>query len=160
MAAVTTVGDYAWAAFGIRHTMTAGILHGVVLLAALGAFLGLQASRAAAGIVGGFVAGALGAAAFYALAPVIGISAMFASWSLLWIGLAAFDARVLRREAGSGWLIRGLVAAVGGGLAFYAVSGVWTQHNDAPNYAWNFIAWMIAWWPGIAALTFGRRPVR
>ncbi|MBA3949551.1 MAG: hypothetical protein H0X44_06335, partial [Acidobacteria bacterium] len=64
---------------------------------------------------------------------------------------------VLRRETGSRWLIRGLVAAIAGGIAFYAVSGVWTQHAENPNYGWHFVAWLIAWWPGLAALTFGRR---
>ena len=156
MAAVTTAGDYAWFQFGIRHTWQAGVLHGVILLGTLGAFLGVQSRKAAMGAVGGLVAGALGALAFYALARWLGLAAMFAAWSLVWIGLAAFDARVLRGESGSRWVIRGLVAAVAGGLAFYAVSGVWTQHAENPNYGWHFVAWLIAWWPGLAALTFGR----
>ena len=156
MAAVTTAGDYAWFQFGIRHTMVAGVIHGVILLGTLGAFLGWQSGRAAMGAAGGLVAGALGAAAFYALAPWLGVGAMFAAWSLVWVGLAAFDARLLRRESGSRWVIRGVVAAVAGGLAFYAVSGVWTQHAENPNYGWHFVAWLIAWWPGLAALTFGR----
>lgn len=156
MAAVTTAGDYAWFQFGIRHTMIAGVIHGIVLLATLGAFLGSQSGRIAVGAAGGLVAGVLGALAFYALARWLGIGAMFAAWSLVWIGLAAFDARVLRGESGSRWIIRGLIAAVAGGVAFYAVSGVWTQHAENPNYAWHFVAWLIAWWPGLAALTFGR----
>lgn len=156
MAAVTTAGDYAWFQFGIRHTMIAGVIHGIVLLATLGAFLGSQSGRIAVGAAGGLVAGALGALAFYALARWLGFGAMFAAWSLVWIGLAAFDARVLRGESGSRWIIRGLIAAVAGGIAFYAVSGVWTQHAENPNYAWHFVAWLIAWWPGLAALTFGR----
>ena len=160
MAAVTTAGDYAWFQFGIRHTWQAGVLHGVILLGTLGAFLGLQSGRPGMGAAGGLVAGALGAAAFYAMAPWLGVGAMFAAWSLVWIGLAAFDARVLRREIGSRWVIRGLVAAIAGGLAFYAVSGVWTQHAENPNYGWHFVAWLIAWWPGLAALTFGRGPAR
>jgi hypothetical protein len=158
MAAVTTAGDYAWFQFGIRHTPVAGVLHGVILLSTLGAFLGLQSRKLAVGALGGVVAGALGALAFYAMWGVIGWPAMFVSWSLVWLGLAAFDARVLRRETGSRWLIRGLIAAVAGGLAFYAVSGVWTEHGENPNYGWHFVAWMIAWWPGLAALTFGKRP--
>ena len=159
MAAVTTAGDYAWYKFGIRHTMIAGVIHGIVLLATLGAFLGSLSGRIAAGAAGGLVAGALGALAFYGLARWLGVGAMFAAWSLVWIGLAAFDARVLRGESGSRWIIRGLVAAVAGGVAFYAVSGVWTQHAENPNYGWHFVAWLIAWWPGLAALTFGRRRV-
>lgn len=157
MAAVTTAGDYAWFQFGIRHTPVAGVLHGVILLATLGAFLGLQSRRLAVGAIGGVVAGALGALAFYAMFGVIGWPAMFVSWSLVWLGLAAFDGRLLRRETGSRWLIRGLIAAIAGGIAFYAVSGVWTEHAENPNYGWHFVAWIIAWWPGLAALTFGKR---
>lgn len=156
MAAVTTAGDYAWFQFGIRHTWQAGVLHGVILLGTLGAFLGMQSRKAAIGAAGGILAGALGALAFYGLTRWLGVGAMFAAWSLVWIGLAAFDARVLRGESGSRWVIRGLVAAIAGGLAFYAVSGVWTQHAENPNYGWHFVAWLIAWWPGLAALTFGR----
>jgi hypothetical protein len=158
MAIVTTAGDYAWFEFGIRHTWQAGVLHGIVLMATLGAFLGSQSRKVAIGAVGGLVAGALGALAFYGMYRWLGWSAMFVSWSALWLGLAAFDARVLRRDPGTGWVPRGLIAAVAGGLAFYAVSGVWTQHADDPNYGWHFVAWMIAWWPGIAALTFGKAP--
>lgn len=159
MAVVTTAGDYAWFAFGIRHTMTAGVIHGVVLLATLGAFLGSQSGRVGAGAAGGLGAGALGALAFYAMAPWLGVGAMFAAWSLMWIGLAALDAYVLRREGGTGWVVRGLIAAVAGGVAFYAVSGVWTEHAENPNYLWHAVAWLIAWWPGLAALTFGRARV-
>lgn len=159
MAVVTTAGDYAWAAFGIRHTMTAGVLHGVVLLGTLGAFLGSQSGRLMTGAIGGLGAGAVSALAFYAMAPALGVSAMFAAWALMWVAFAALDAYVLRRDGGTGWIVRGLVAAIAGGLAFYTVSGVWTQHADQPNYFWNIIAWLIAWWPGLAALTFGRTRV-
>ncbi|MDQ3169048.1 MAG: hypothetical protein M3Q55_02780 [Acidobacteriota bacterium] len=166
MAAVTTAGDYAWFAFGIRHTPVAGVIHGVILLATLGAFLGAQSRKMAIGAAGGLVAGALGALSFYAMWSVIGWTAMFVSWALVWIGLAAFDGLVLRRAsagnarteepASTHWLLRGLIAAVAGAAAFYAVSGVWTAHAENPNYGWHFVAWLIAWWPGLAALTFGR----
>jgi hypothetical protein len=117
------------------------------------------------------LAGALGALMFYALWPVLGWGAMFAAWSLIWLGLAAFDGLVLRRpapfnlraslaSARSSWIVRGLLAAVAGGVAFYAVSDMWTSHEENPNYGWHFVAWVIAWWPGLAALTFGRRPQR
>jgi hypothetical protein len=99
---------------------------------------------------------------------VLGWGAMFAAWSLIWLGLAAFDGLVLRRpgafnlraslaHARSSWVVRGLLAAVASGVAFYAVSSVWTRHEEDPNYGWHFVAWVIAWWPGLAALTFGRR---
>jgi hypothetical protein len=169
MAVVTTAGDYAWYEFGIRHNRLTGIAHGVVLLGTLGAFLGSQSHRIGLGALGGIVAGIAGALLFYALAPVLGWGAMFVAWSALWLGLAAFDGLVLRRPrplnlrasmatARSTWIVRGLIAAVGAGVAFYAVSGVWTgDDRQDPSYGWHFVAWLIAWWPGIAALTFGRR---
>jgi hypothetical protein len=171
MAVITTVGDYAWFEFGIRHSPVTGIIHGIILMGSLGAFLGSQSRRIGLGVIGGVVAGALGAVIFYALWPVLGWSAMFVAWSLIWVGLAAFDSLVLRRpapfnmraslaSARSSWIVRGLLAAIGGGIAFYAVSGVWTAHEEDPNYGWHFVAWIIAWWPGLAALTFGRRPMR
>ena len=164
MAAVTTAGDYAWAAFGIRHTPVAGVLHGVLLMGTLGGFLGTQSRKAAMGAAGGLVAGALGALAFYAMWSTLGWWAMFAAWAMVWIGLAAFDGLVLRQSSAEShtthWPLRGLIAAVMGGAAFYAVSGVWTTHAQSPNYGWHFVAWIIAWWPGLASLTFGARPGR
>lgn len=157
MAAVTTAGDYAWFEYGIRHNPLAGILHGVVLMGTLGAILGYQARRVAAGVIGGVIAGVAGALMFYALWRVLGWGAMFLAWSAVWLGLAAFDHYVLRRLHGSSWIARGLAAAIFGGVAFYMISSVWTNHAENPNYAWHFVAWMIAWWPGLAALTFGRR---
>ncbi len=170
MALITTAGDYAWFEFGIKHNPIAGIIHGVVLMGSLGAFLGGLSRRIGLGALGGVVAGALGALTFYALWRVLGWGAMFAAWSLVWLGLAAFDGLVLRRagavnlreslaHAGSAWIVRGLIAAIAGGIAFYAVSSVWTAHEENPNYGWHFVAWLIAWWPGLAALTFGRKNI-
>lgn len=158
LAAVTTAGDYAWFEFGIRHNPVAGVLHGVVMMGSLGAVLGWQARRLGLGILGGIVAGVAGALMFYALWRVLGWGAMFASWSAIWLGLAAFDHYVLWKHSGSSWIARGLAAAILGGIAFYMISGVWTAHGDDPNYGWHFVSWFIAWWPGLAALTFGRRP--
>lgn len=157
MAAITTAGDYAWFEFGIRHNPVAGILHGVVLMGSLGAILGFQARRPGMGVIGGVVAGAAGAVMFYALWRVLGWGAMFVSWSAVWVGLAAFDHYVLRQRHGSSWIARGLAAAILGGMAFYLISGIWTEHREDPNYAWHFVSWFIAWWPGLAALTFGAR---
>jgi len=36
IAAAATLGDFIWYAVGVRHTMTAGILHGALLLATVG----------------------------------------------------------------------------------------------------------------------------
>ena len=157
LAAITTAGDYAWFEYGIRHSVVAGILHGMVMMGSLGAVLGFSARRPAIGFLGGVAAGVLGAAMFYALWRVLGWGAMFVSWSAVWLGLAAFDHFVLRKLHGSSWILRGLAAAILGGIAFYLISGVWTNHGEDPNYLWHFVSWFIAWWPGLAALTFGRR---
>ena len=37
IAAAAILGDFIWYAVGVRHTMTAGILHGALLLATVGA---------------------------------------------------------------------------------------------------------------------------
>jgi hypothetical protein len=158
MAVVTTAGDYAWYEYGIRHNPVAGILHGIVLMGSVGAFLGYQSRRTGMGVIGGVVAGAAGALMFYALWRVLGWGAMFAAWSAVWLGLAAFDHYMLRRLHSSAWIVRGVAAAILSGVAFYMISSIWTSHRDDPNYLWHFVAWFIAWWPGLAALTFGRRP--
>lgn len=157
MAAVTTAGDYVWFELGVQHRMTAGVAHGAVLLLVLGLFLGARVRRPLPGALGGLGAGVFGALVYYALARPLGWGAMFVAWALLWVALAWLDGRVLARSRPTReWLARGVVAAVAGGLAFYAVSGVWTDHGPDPSYLWHFAAWTIAWWPGLAALLVER----
>ncbi len=49
VAAVATGGDAFWYEMGVRHRMTAGALHGALLLGAVGLVLGLDFEPAAAG---------------------------------------------------------------------------------------------------------------
>jgi len=164
VALVSTAGDAVWYGLGVEHRMTAGILHGAVLLTAVGGVLGVAAGRLAAGLPLGAAAGVGGALVYYALAPVIGQSAMVAAWAALWIMLAVLDGVVLRRGARSAaeMLARGLVAALVGGLAFALVVGViWGRPGaGGRNYLVTFAAWVVAWAPGLLALTVGagRRP--
>jgi hypothetical protein len=159
LAAVNTLGDYIWANYVPRHRMLFGLTHGTLLLLALGAYLGLVRRRPALGALGGAVVGLSAAALFYALVKFIGWSAMFVAWVALWIGFAVLDIGLLQRQPFSreAW-VRGAVAALGSGVAFYAVSGIWTQpHPDGPSYGYNFLCWTVAFLPGLTALLI-RRP--
>jgi hypothetical protein len=153
LAAASTLGDFVWARFVARHRVVWGIAHGTLVLLALGVYLGLLRRRPALGALAGAGAGLLAAASFYALAPLLGYSAMFVSWTALWLGLALVDARLRGRARGGEVALRGLLAAAGSGLAFYAVSGIWTRPAPGgPDYPYHFLCWTIAFLPGFAAL--------
>ncbi len=161
VALVATIGDYIWFEHGVRHTTTAGVVHGAVLLLAVGLVLGHAAGAVARGSLGGIVAGVAGAGAFYAVAGSLGyLCGLIASWAFMWLVLAAINAW-LRGQTGAvrDWLLRGVIAAVASGAAFYFVAGIWTDRapDDGRNYVWHLIAWTIAWAPGLLALTWVRQ---
>jgi hypothetical protein len=160
VALVATVGDYIWFEYGVRHTAVHGVLHGAALLCAVGFVLGRHAGATLRGTLGGVFAGVAGALAFYAVAGVLGyLGALIAAWAFTWIALAVVGAwirgqvtPVLR------WLVPGLLAALGSGITFYLVSGIWTDHPPGGrNYLWHLIAWSVAWGPGITVLTWKRQ---
>jgi hypothetical protein len=159
VALISALGDFVWYHYGVEHRAVAGILHGAVLLTAVGGVLGGAAGRFAAGLPLGCAAGVGGALAYYALAPVIGQSAMVVSWASLWLLLAFFDGRLLRRgrRRTGEVMARGIAAALLGGLAFYLVVGViWGPPGaDGRNYIITIAAWVFAWAPGLVALTAG-----
>jgi hypothetical protein len=161
VALVATLGDYIWFEFGVRHTALNGVIHGAVLLLAVGLVIGQQKGEMIRGAIGGVLAGVAGAMAFYAVSSVTGyLSALIAAWVFMWIVLAAVSAWVrgglLRLWE---WMAPGLIAAVGSGIAFYLVSGIWTDpvRGATRNYLWHLAAWTFAWAPGIIALTWPRR---
>ncbi len=156
LAAVMTFGDWLWAALHIRHTMTAGMLHGAVVCLCLGAVVGLHARRPLAGIVAGPFVGVLAATVFYALAPMLRLMAMFPAWMFFWICFAVLQGRLTRERGFGAPLVRGIAAAVLSGIAFYVISGIWTRHDlSGPDYTWNFAAWTFAFLPGFLALFRG-----
>jgi hypothetical protein len=158
VALVATIGDFVWFEFGVRHTPVHGILHGAALLLAVGLVLGHHAGSVVRGAAGGVAAGVAGALAFYAVVGLAGyLGALIAAWVFMWIVLAAVAAwlRGTLRAAGR-WAVPGVLAAVGSGLTFYLVSGIWTEHPESRNYLWHLLAWTAAWAPGIAALTWAR----
>jgi len=153
LAALSTLGDFVWARFGLRHRAVLGLAHGSLLLLALGLYLGILRRRPGLGALAGALVGLLAAASFYAIAPLLGYSAMFVSWMALWLGFAFLDGRLRGGVRPAEVLARGLLAAVGSGLAFYAISGIWTTHAPGgPSYPYNFLCWTIAFLPGFAAL--------
>ena len=153
LAAVMTAGDWMWAVFEVRHTITAGLIHGALMCLALGAAIGLREHRVAAGTIAGPLVGVLSAALFYLLAPALRMMAMLPAWMFFWVCFAGLQAFLRRKHNVAAAIATGLVAAVLSGLAFYSISGIWTRHNPGgPNYAWNFAAWTFAFFPGFAAL--------
>ena len=169
LGALSTMGDFVWANWRVRHLALYGVLHGMAIFLAIGLFLGGRTGAPLLGGVAGVVAGAAAAGSFYLLAPVMGYSAMFASWVLVWIALGFISlwltiratlrphgadsigvtAGVLLRDG----LGRGVIASLASGAAFYAVSGMWFPFNPAGwDYAVHFVSWTFAFLPGFAAL--------
>jgi hypothetical protein len=155
LGAANTFGDLLWAGLSLRHRMVTGIAHGALLCLFIGAFVGWHARRPAAGAAAGPVIGVIAAASFYLLAPAIGYWAMFPAWMLFWICFGVLLKALGGERTWSAALLRGLVAALISGLAFYAISGIWTRPpRGGPNYWYNFGAWSFAFLPGFLALFF------
>jgi hypothetical protein len=155
LAALSTVGDWIWARYVPRHRPLYGLIHGGLLCLAIGLVLGLPRRHAARGALGGVLIGLGAAGSFYLLAGAIGYAAMFVLWMALWaaFGLLAGrglgEPRTRTREA----LLRGVLAALASGLAFYAISGIWTRPAPGgPDYAFHFLCWTAAFLPGFLAL--------
>src|SRR5688572_12154974 len=100
IAALSTLGDFVWAAGNLRHRPEYGLTHGTLLFLGIGLFLGVLAGRAAAGASWGATLGFLAAGSFYLLAPLAGYSAMFVVWIAMWVALAVLYARLSRRHVG------------------------------------------------------------
>lgn len=169
IAAAATFGDFIWYSVGVRHTMVAGILHGALLLAVLGAVLGLSSGHVLKGLPIGALAGIGGALSYYALIVIMDSrtygTAIPAAWVIMWLLLAALEGRWLRAPNRRSWgeiAIRGLIAAVAGGIAFALVRNVlWGRPPaEGRNYLLQFAAWAFAWAPGLLALTWERARVR
>ena len=167
VAAVAAAGDFIWYTFGVRHTVTAGLIHGALLLTAVGAVLGASAGHVLKGLPLGAIAGLGGAATYYLLIAVTGGqtygAAIPASWIIVWLLLAALDGRWLRASARRSWrsvAVRGATAAVLGGAAFFLVLDILWGRPPAGgrNYVVQWLAWAFAWAPGVLALTMGRSP--
>ena len=161
VAACATAGDYIWYTYGVHHTMAAGFAHGGLLLMSVGAVLGAARGRVLKGLPIGALAGIGGAASYYLLVAVMDRrtygTAIPAAWVIMWIILAALEGRWLRAPAKRAWAAiagRGVTAAVLSGVTFYLVLRVLWGRPPAGgrNYAVQFIAWALAWAPGLLIL--------
>ena len=153
LGAVMALGDYAWAALRLQHRVAYGLGHGAVMCLCLGIAIGVHVRRPAAAALAGPVIGVLAGGAFYLLAPWLRMAAMFPAWMLLWILFALLQQRLRAGERVIAAAARGSVAAVLSGLAFYAISSIWTgPSHDAPNLAVHFAAWSFAFLPGFLVL--------
>ena len=165
VAAIGTLADWAWFAFGVPNCISAGVIYGAVLLMAVGGALGAASGRLLRGLPIGMLAGIGGALAYYVLAAVLDDrSAIPAAWVVTWLSMAVLEGRWISGTRRS-WLAiagRGTAAAALSGIAFYLVLDVlWgTPPASGRNYAVQFGAWVAAWAPGMLALTLtaGRRP--
>lgn len=165
VALVATLGDYTWYTLQVRHSVWTGIVHGAVLLTAVGAVLGLDAGRVGKGLPIGMLSGIGGALIYYALIAIFGGrtygAAIPASWVGMWLLVALLDGRWLRAPERRPWgeiAGRGVLAAIVSGIAFYLVMNTLWGRPPATgrNYLLQFAAWVVAWAPGLLALTFGR----
>jgi len=154
-ATLSTLGDWIWARFIPAHRPVYGLIHGTALCLGIGLALGLVRGRALKGALAGAAIGLGAAGGYYMLARLMGYTAMFVLWMGLWVAFGLLVARGLgepRQTTAAGW-IRGALAAMGSGLAFYAISGIWTRHRaGGPDYPYNFACWTVAFLPGFLAL--------
>ena len=164
VALVATLGDYTWYTLHVGHSLAAGIIHGALLLTAVGAVLGLDAGRVAKGLPIGALSGVGGALIYYALVALVDRrtygSAIPAAWMGMWLLVALLDGRWLRAPQRRLWgeiAVRGVLAAVLGGIAFYLMLNTLWGRPPATgrNYVVQFAAWVVAWAPGLLALTLG-----
>ena len=162
LGAVSTLGDWIWARFLTDGAIVPGLVHGVVFFAVLAVVLALpcpEPKRALKFLLATLPAAGLGlAAVFYPLAYALGyLPSLLVTWAGMWLALAL----LLRIAAGrdeppSRTVLRGVVAAVGSGLAFWAVSDLWTGGNM--DYVGRLWRWTVAFLPGMLALLVRRRP--
>lgn len=165
MAAFSTLGDWIWANYLRDGDPVAGVVHGllifIILAAAIAAAIGTRlAYRRLLPTMP--CIGFLLAAVFYPLAYVTGyIAALLVTWILMWLLTAALTRWAAENdETLARAMQRGGAAALFSGLAFWAISGIWTQPSPGgPNYLWHFCAWTIAFLPGFVALLFGRKKI-
>lgn len=158
LAAFSTFGDWLWTNYIPDGAVLPGVLHGAAIFLILAAVLAWSAGtrRAARRLLPALPAtGIVIAAAFYPLAGLVGyIAALIITWMAMWLALAALQ-RWARNQAETlgRALLRGLAAAVASGLAFWAISGIWTQPSpDGPIYLRHFASWTFAFLPGFLAL--------
>lgn len=153
LGALMALGDLIWSALNLPHRMTYGLTHGAVMCLCLGIAIGLRAGRVGPAVIAGPLIGVVAAGSFYALAPWLRYSAMFPSWMLFWILFALLQQWLTKAESLTVAAARGGIAAILSGIAFYLISGIWTDRSDGgQNPIVHLAAWSFAFFPGFAVL--------
>lgn len=157
LAALSTLGDFLWAHYAIKHRMFSGIIHGALLCLCLGVVLGYSGKTAQSillGALGGLAVGILSAGGYYLLRPVIRSDAVIVAWMELWILAALLHWWVgTISESLKRTLLRGILAAVTSGLAFLILD-IW---HTPGGYPYKLLSWTIAFLPGFLALFITRK---
>jgi hypothetical protein len=153
-AAISTVGDYLWANVLPHGRPVYWFAHAIVLFTTVGGCLGWPTGKPLFGMIGAVTIGCAATVGFYLLQPLIGYSALFVLFFGLWLALGTLTVRLLqRRDRTRDVLIRSAIAAVGSGLGFYAISGIWMPFDPRGwDYAVHFVSWIAAYLPAYAAL--------
>jgi hypothetical protein len=154
LAGLSTVADYVWFLDIPQHQVSSGMIHGAVLFAALGGYLGWRKARPGRGTLGGLISGTVAALSFYVLAPIGGYSMMIVSWVLLWVMLGALQAHLEGRLDPSRAIGRGIATSIAAGLGFGVV--LFQLYRGWPPSEFpaikHFIAWSMAYLPGLYLL--------
>ena len=154
LAILSTAADYVWVLGIPQHQVTSGAVHGGVLFAALGGYLGFRKGNTLAGALGGLLSGLAAALSFYLLAPLGGYNVMLVSWVLLWICLAALqtylDGRLDVPRALARGIITAIVAAAGFGVVLFQLYRHWPPQTF--SFPTHFAAWAVAYVPGLYVL--------
>lgn len=154
LAVLSTIADYVWFLGIPQHQVASGAIHGSVLFAALGAYLGWRKGQTFVGVTGGLASGLIAALSFYVLAPIGGYSMMLVSWVILWILLATLqthlDGRLSVAKGVARGLITSIVAALGFGVVLFQLYRHWPP--DHFSFVTHFLAWGMAYVPGLYVL--------
>lgn len=162
LALLSTLGDWIWASYIPDGAILPGVIHGALFFLALAVILYWSSGRRAAARQLFWalpLAGLAIAAGFYPVAAMVGyLGGLLLAWIAMWTVMALLQRRArggqenLRRT-----LFRAALAATGSGLAFWAISGIWTQPSPGgPDYVVHLVSWFVAFLPGLAALSIGQ----
>lgn len=160
MALVSAFADAFWAAAIPEHRAFYGIVHGGLVLTVMGAMLGKLGGqgRVPLAALAGLLIGVLAGASFYLLYPLVGVPALVVAWMFLWLAFAFLNNALWSPAESHGrTVVRGVTAALLGGIAYWLISGIWLgPHDPGPFYYRNFAAWCVAFLPGFVSLLLGR----
>ena len=159
----SSFGDWLWTNYLTDGALLPAIVHGVLIFLLLAMALAWAAGSGA--VLRRLVltlplAGLLIAALFYPLAGLTNyVVALLISWVAMWLSLALLQRQALKRQPPGVYetigraSVRGLLAAVGSGMAFWMISGIWTEPSSEPvNYVFRAAQWAFAFLPGFLAL--------